>query len=130
MDEPTDVHQIVDRWVAAERDGDPGALDLVLHHQFVFAGPYGYLLDKAQWLSRLTPGSRFYAVFDTFSFTADVPTRVIGDTALVVGTQRQTGTAQGERVDGRLRGSIVLVRDPDWLIAGLHLSLAEPPTPS
>ncbi len=51
---------------------------------------------------------------------------MVADTALVVGTQRQTGTHQGE-VTGAYRGTLVLVRDPGWLVVGLHLSLPTPP---
>ena len=124
---PTDLQRLVDRWAAAERAGDPSELDALLHEQFVFVGPYGYLLDRQEWLARFVPGDRHYTAFSTFTFTADIPTRVVGDTALVVGTQRQTGVHQGERVDGHYRGTLVLVRDPEWLVTGLHLSLPEPP---
>lgn len=124
---PTDLQRQVDRWAAAELAGDPAELNEVLHAQFVFAGPYGYLLDRQEWLARFVSGDRHYTEFSSFTFTADIPARVIGNTALVVGTQRQTGGHQGEPVDGQYRGTLVLVRDPDWLVAGLHLSLREPP---
>lgn len=124
---PSDLRRHVDRWAAAELAGERSELDAILHRDFVFVGPFGYLLDRSQWIARFVPGDRYYTAFSAFTFTADVPARVIGDTALVVGTQRQTGTHQGELVDGRYRGTLVLVRDPDWLVAGLHLSLPEPP---
>lgn len=124
---PTDLQREIDCWAAAELAGDPVELDKVLHAQFAFVGPYGYLLDRQEWLARFVPGDRHYTVFSTFTFTADIPARVIGSTAMVVGTQRQTGVHQGDRVEGHYRGTLVLVRDPDWLVAGLHLSLPEPP---
>lgn len=126
---PTDLRGVVDRWVAAEGAGDAAALNAVLHDRFLFAGPYGYLLDRAAWLGRFTEGSRYVARYTSFSFVADRPARVVRDTALVVGTQRQTGTAQGEVIDGEFRGTLVLVRDPDWQIVGVHLSLPRPPSP-
>jgi hypothetical protein len=124
---PTDLQRQVDRWAAAELAGDPAELDAILHEQFVFVGPYGYLFDRQEWLDRFVRGDRHYTEFSTFTFTADIPARVIGSTALVVGTQSQTGIHQGERVEGQYRGTLVLLRDTDWLVAGLHLSLPEPP---
>ena len=126
---PTDLQRPVDRWAAAELAGDPSALGAILHEDFVFAGPFGYLLDRQQWLARFVPGDSHYTAFSAFTFSADIPARVIRDTALVVGTQRQMGTHPGEAVDGHYRGTLVLVRDPHWLVAGLHLSLPEPPEP-
>jgi ketosteroid isomerase-like protein len=124
---PTDLQRQVDRWAAAELAGDAAELEAILHEQFVFVGPYGYHLDRHEWLARFVPSDRHYTVFSTFAFAADIPARVIGSTAIVVGTQRQTGIHQGEPVEGRYRGTLVLVRDSDWLLAGLHLSLPEAP---
>jgi hypothetical protein len=125
-DLPPFLQAPLERWVAAELAGDAAALDAVLHQDFLFAGPYGYLLDRRAWLDRFTSGDPHATTFSTFTFTPDVPARVVHDTALVVGTQRQTGTHQGE-VAGAYRGTLVLVRDPGWLIVGLHLSLPSPP---
>lgn len=135
MSEPalSQVARQVDRWAAAERAGDQDALDAVLHGDFLFAGPYGYLLDRRDWIARFTPGDPKYTRFTAFTFTADVPTRVVGDTALVIGTQRQSGVFQGDDITGHHRGTVVLVRvvaDAPWLIVGLHLSLPEPPEPA
>lgn len=124
---PADALQIVDRWAAAEAAGDAPGLDDLLHPEFVFAGPVGYLRTRAEWLARFTPGDPYETSFTTFTFTVDVPTRVVGDTAVVVGTQYSAGTHQGERFDGHYRGTVVLVRDPVWLVLALHLSLREPP---
>ncbi|HWI32899.1 MAG TPA: hypothetical protein VNS83_01225, partial [Lapillicoccus sp.] len=44
--------------------------------------PYGYLFDRQEWLARFVPGDRHYTEFSTFAFTADIPARVIGNTAL------------------------------------------------
>lgn len=126
MQLPPDVQEVVDRWAAAELQGAAVPLEAVLHPDFVFAGPYGYLLDRAEWLSRLTPGTRYHAVVTALTFEADIPARFIGDTALVVGTLAQAGAAQGEPYDGRYRATLVLVRDDRWRIVGLHLSLREP----
>lgn len=125
---PSDLQSVVDRWVAAELQGVATELESVLHPSFLFAGPYGYLMDRAEWLSRLTAGTRYHAVATALTFTADVPARFVGDTALVVGTLTQAGTAQGEPYDGRYRATLVLVQDDGRRIVGLHLSLREPPS--
>ena len=44
-------------------------------------------------------------------------------------TSYSPGPARGAEVkkDGATDWTLVLVRDPHWLVAGLHLSLPEPP---
>ncbi len=122
-----ELQRAVGRWAAAELHGDAAELDAVLHSDFVFAGPVGYLLDRAEWLSRLTPGTRYHAVATALTYTADIPARILGETALVVGTLAQAGVAQGEPYDGRYRATLVFVRDDGWRLTGLHLSFREPP---
>jgi len=124
---PAELRQVLDRWVAAELAGAAAALGTVLHPQFLFAGPFGYLLDRAQWLARFTAGDRYHTVFTSFDSTVDIPARIIGGTALIIGTREQTGTHQGEPVNGQFRSTVVLIRDPSWLITGIHLSLRRPP---
>jgi len=124
---PADLQQVLDRWAAAELAGDAAQLGAVLHPAFLFAGPYGYLLNRTQWLSRTTPGTQYYTTTNSFAFTVDIPARVVGDTAVVVGTVAQVGTAQGEPYDGRYRVTLVLSRHREWRIVGIHMSLREPP---
>ena len=124
---PADLQQVLDRWAAAELAGDAAQLGAVLHPGFLFAGPYGYLLNRTEWLSRTTPGTQYYTTTNSFAFTVDIPARVVGDTAVVVGTVAQVGTAQGEPYDGRYRVTLVLSRHWDWRIVGIHMSLREPP---
>src|ERR1700712_5910288 len=108
---PVELQLIVDSWAAAELAGDTAGLDTVLHPDFLFAGPYGYLLDRTEWLSRTNPGTRYHAVTSKLTFAVDVPARLVGGTALVVGTMTQVGTAQGEPYDGRYRTTLVLIRE-------------------
>lgn len=131
MDEklPADLEDVVDRWAAAELAGDTSGIDAVLHPQFLFAGPFGYLRTRQEWLDRFTPGDPYQTEFTSYAFTVDEPARLFSDTALLIGTQQSTGIHQGEPFDGRFRGTLVLIRDVHWLIAGMHLSLREPPNP-
>jgi len=124
---PAELLQVLDRWVGAELAGDAAALGAVLHPRFLFAGPFGYLLDRAQWLARFTAGDRYHTVFTSFDLTVCIHGRFNFRTALVFGTQEETGTHQGEPVNGQFRSTVVLIRDPSWLITGMHLSLRRPP---
>lgn len=121
---PDDLAQVLDRWTAAELAGDAAALDALLDAQFLFAGPYGFLLDRQQWQERFTSGD---LRFTAFSFTVDAPVRRFGDTAVLVGTQAQRATHRGSPVDGDFRGTLLLTSGPAWRVGGIHLSLRRPP---
>ena len=121
MTSPLDT---VEAWAAAERAGDATALEELLHPAFVGVGPFGFLLDRDQWMDRYRSGDLQHR---SFTFTPDTDTRRFGDAAVVVGTQEQQGTHQGRPVDGAFRASLVLVDGPGWQVAGVHLSLRTPP---
>ena len=63
----------------------------------------------------------------SFTFTPDTDIRRFVGTAIVVGTQEQEGTHQGRPIDGSFRAALVLVDEPDWRVAAVHLSLRSPP---
>ena len=63
----------------------------------------------------------------SFTFTPDTEIRRFVGTAIVVGTQEQEGTHQGRPIDGSFRAALVLVDEPDWRVAAVHLSLRNPP---
>lgn len=109
---PRNLQQVLSVWEAAERAGDAPALDALLHPQFLFVGPFGFLLDRQQWQERFTSGDLRST---SFAFTPDTPMRHFGTTTVAVGTQDQTGTHQGQPVDGQFRGTLVLVLDTIWL---------------
>src|SRR4051812_44267749 len=89
---PAELRQVLDRWVAAELAGDAAALGAVLHPQFLFAGPFGYLLDREQWLGRFTARGRYHTVFTSFALPADIPLPLARYTALAGRSPPQTGT--------------------------------------
>jgi hypothetical protein len=111
-------------WARAELDGDSGTLARLLHRDFLGVGPFGFLLDREQWLRRFGEGLDYTA----FEFTPDTDVRSIGDAAFVVGTQTQQGSHQGRPIDGAFRVTLVLT-GPDCLLAAAHLSLRTPPGP-
>jgi ketosteroid isomerase-like protein len=124
---PTDTDQILDlgqRWVAAERDGDVTTLGRIVTDDFRLVGPFGFVLDKHQWLDRYASGD-----FSTSSLSwHDVDVRVYGDAAVTIGTQTQEAAYKGSPSNGDFRISHVFVRQDDhWMVAGMQLSLTTPP---
>jgi uncharacterized protein DUF4440 len=111
-------------WARAELDGDSDALAKLLHREFLAVGPFGFLLDREQWLQRFSEGLNYTA----FEFAPDTEVRVIGDSMFLVGTQTQQGSHQGRPIDGAFRVTLVFT-GPDCLLTAAHLSLRTPPGP-
>src|SRR6478735_2284647 len=110
-------------WTRAELNADTQALAALLHPDFIGIGPYGFVLDRDQWLDRFTGGLAYTA----FAFDLDLPVRELGETAVAVGTQRQAGTHRGRPIDGEFRVTHIFTGDEHRLL-GLHLSLRAPPS--
>lgn len=111
-------------WTLAERSGDEGALTDLLHPDFLGVGPFGFVLTREEWVQRFSGGLHYTA----FDFTPDPPTRyAAGGTAVIVGTQTQTGTHQRRPLDGAFRVTLVFTDEPVWRLFGAHLSLGNPP---
>ena len=122
-DEILDLGQ---RWVAAELDADVPALEQMVTDDFRLVGPFGFVLDKEQWLDRYHSGA--------FSMTAldwhDVEVRVYGDAGITIGTQTQEAAYQGSPSNGDFRITHLFVRGDDrWLLAGMQLSPTAPLAP-
>ena len=120
------IRALGDRWVAAEVAADTDTLAGMVTDDFKLVGPYGFILDKAQWLDRYRSGD--------FATTAlswhDVDVRGYGDAAIAIGTFTQEAAYRGIPNNGDFRSSHVFVqRDGRWLIAGIQLSLTTPPGP-
>jgi ketosteroid isomerase-like protein len=120
------IRDLGDRWVAAEIAGDVDTLATLVTDDFRLIGPYGFVLDKDQWLDRYRSGD-----FTTSKLSwHDVAVRDYGDTAVAIGTQTQEAAFKGTPTNGDFRSSHVFIRrDGRWTIAGLQLSLAAPPAP-
>jgi len=120
------IHDLGSRWVDAEVAGDVAALADMVTEDFRLVGPFGFVLDKEQWLDRYRSGN--------FATTAlrwhDVEVRDHGDAVITIGTHSQEAAYQGNPADGDFRISHVFVRDGDrWAIASIQLSLTAPPAP-
>ena len=125
-DTRTEILALGARWADAERNADTTVLAELAADDFRLVGPFGFVLDKTQWLGRYAPGALV-----TSSLTwDDVEVRDFGQTAIAIGQQTQQATYQGCRSDGQFRVTHVYVRDQDrWQLASLHVSQAAPPEP-
>ena len=124
MNTTTAIIELGERWAAAERAGDAATLDALAQDGFRLVGPYGFVLDKQQWLDRYRTGA-----LQTQSLDWDeVSVADHGDVAIAIGKQTQQATYQGQPSNGAFRVSQVFARQPDgWRLLAMHLSQATPP---
>ena len=125
-----DIRDIGSTWVDAELAADIETLDALATDDFRLVGPFGFVLEKQQWLDRYRSGD-----FTTSALTwHDVDVREYGDSVVAIGTQSQEAAYKGSPSNGDFRITLVFVRDADrWKIAGMQLSpttFAPPPPPA
>jgi ketosteroid isomerase-like protein len=118
-----EVRQAEDRWIAAIKANDRGALDGLLADDLVYTHSTGLVENKAQYVAAVTGGSQTYA-----SVTYEDPViRVYGSTAVMVAKARITGSSKGTPFDNQLRllhvwvnqaGAWVLVAHQTTRLAG------------
>ncbi|HEX5368825.1 MAG TPA: nuclear transport factor 2 family protein [Dehalococcoidia bacterium] len=114
-----DLNDTIERWTAAERDGDTSALESLLADDFSAVGPRGFQLDKQGWVERYRSGSYRNEVFDF----AEVTQRRYGDAAIVLGVQTNRGSFQGQSVGATCRCTqVYITQDGGWKLAALQLS--------
>jgi ketosteroid isomerase-like protein len=122
----TQILTLESKWTAAEQHADTAALDQIAAADFRLVGPFGFVLDKSQWLDRYVTGGLVTSSLDW----SDVEVRDLGDAAISIGKHTQTATYQGHPADGQFRATHVFVRkDGRWQLASMHLSQAAPPPP-
>jgi ketosteroid isomerase-like protein len=121
-----ELREVGRRWAAAEVAGDTDTLGRLVTDDFRLVGPYGFVLDRQQWLDRYRSGDLVTTVLDWH----DVEIRDHGDAAMSIGTQTQEAAYRSAANNGDFRIGHVFVRhDGRWSIAGIQLSLTAPPTP-
>jgi len=113
------IRELGATWVAAELDADIVTLDALVTDDFHLVGPYGFVLDKQQWLDRYRSGD----LATTELTWHDVDLREYGEAAVSIATQSQQATYRGVASNGEFRITHVFVRARDrWSIAGMQLS--------
>ncbi|HWU21039.1 MAG TPA: nuclear transport factor 2 family protein [Nocardioides sp.] len=125
----TTTQEILDlgaAWARAEQSGDVATLDAMAADGFRLVGPFGFVLDKHQWLERYRTGD----LTTTSLAWDDVSVADHGDVAIAIGKQTQQASYLGRPADGVFRVTHVFARDGhDWRLLGMHLSQAAPPAP-
>lgn len=125
MSNEQQIGELVQRWADGERANDSAAIEPLLADEFRGIGPWGFILDRRQWLDRFAGG-----VFRNDEFTVDeVTVRDFGDVAVVIGRQTQKATYDGHPSDGSFRLSQLWISGRDgWRVAHAQLShIAGPP---
>ncbi|MGH7902672.1 MAG: nuclear transport factor 2 family protein [Candidatus Dormibacteraceae bacterium] len=123
-DTRAEILALGERWAEAEQKADTATLEEIAAADFRLVGPFGFVLDKGQWLDRYRGGG---LVTSSLAWD-DVEVRDFGETAIAIGRQTQRATYQGRPADGQFRVTQVFVRDGGgWMLASLHLSQAAPP---
>jgi ketosteroid isomerase-like protein len=113
------IEELEARWAQAEIAGDVSTLDAMAAEDFMLVGPFGFVLDKTQWLDRYRSGDLVTTQLDW----KDTQVREMGDTALVIGIHDQKAAYRGTPSDGRFRSTHIWVRqDGQWRLAGTQLS--------
>jgi len=121
-----DVLDLVQRWVKAELAEDADGLGGLLTEDFNGIGPLGFVLTKQQWTGRYRGGGLTNSAFEVL----EPSVRVYGDTAVVVGAQKQETSFQGHDTGGSFRLTLIAVKgDAGWAVANIQLSgpLGPPP---
>ena len=121
------IHDVGNRWVAAEIAGDAATLETLVTDDFRLVGPFGFVLDKGQWLDRYRSGD-----FVTTALSwHDVDVRQYGDTVVAIGTQTQEAAYKETPSNGDFRITHVFVHEGDaWVITTMQVSLTAPAEPS
>lgn len=125
-----EIHNLGSEWVDAELAADLDTLYALTTDDFRLVGPFGFVLDKRQWLDRYRANDLAISALTWH----DVDVREYGDSVITIGTYAQEATYKGSPSDGEFRITHVFVRDADrWKIAGMQLSpitFAPPPAPT
>jgi hypothetical protein len=121
----TEALDLVRLWTAAEAANDAERLDAVLAENFVGIGPFGFVLDRAQWMVRFRNGleNRAFAVEEPSTYDH-------AGAVVVVGVLNQQTSWQGNDNSGKFRLSATVVKEGDgWKLGSAHIGGLQPPGP-
>ncbi|MFC5142619.1 nuclear transport factor 2 family protein [Actinomycetospora rhizophila] len=115
---PSTVHELVERYTAAEAAQDAATLADLATEDLRLVGPLGFVLDREAWLRRFADGLSYAELA-----IDDVDVREHGDQAVAIATQTQSASYQGHTMAGRFRVTFVAGReDAGWRLRSAHLS--------
>lgn len=122
--ETAEITGLSHQWAESERRSDPTVLADHVADEFRLIGPLGFILDRAAWEARFSNG----LVIEGGSWD-DLDVRIVGPTAVVIGTWTQRAAFGENRADGTFRVSQTWTRtDSGWQLLGMQYSaVAGPP---
>jgi ketosteroid isomerase-like protein len=112
-----DITRIEKEMVAAVLKGDTGPSNRYLADQYIFTGPDGATMGKAESINDLKSGSLKLqaATLD------DMKVQVYGDTAVVTYSSNDKGTYKGKDISGKTRWTDVFVKQNGrWMVVASH----------
>jgi ketosteroid isomerase-like protein len=117
-----DVMRIEKEMLAAALKGDAGPSERYLADTYVFTGPEGVSMGKAQSIEDLKSG---YLKLQAASLD-DTKVQVYGDTAIVTYFSKDKGTYKGKDITGKTRWTDVFVKQKGrWMIVASHGSTVQ-----
>jgi ketosteroid isomerase-like protein len=115
----TDLDELLDSWLAAERLCDADTTEGLLTDDFIGIGPVGFQLPKSAWLQRLTSGDLRYDRLELSELT----TRTYASCAVTTARCDASGTAQGHPLPEATRVTLVAIQnDGGWRLANVQHS--------
>src|SRR5438445_8779625 len=94
-----EIRDLGSAWVDAELAAGVDTLDTIATDDLRLVGPFGFVLDKQQWLDRYRS-----ADLATSALTwHDVDVREYGDSVVTIGTQSQQAAFKGSPSNGDFR---------------------------
>ena len=112
--------RIEQEMLAAVLKGDTGPSERYLAENYVFTGPDGLSMGKAQSIQDLKSGSLKLQA----ASLDNSKVHVYGDTAIVTYSSNDKGTYKGKDISGKTRWTDVFVRQKGrWMVVASHGSL-------
>ena len=117
-----DIMRIEKEMLAAALKGDTGPSERYLADNYVFTGPDGLTMGKAQSIEDLKSGNLKLQA----ASLDDTKVQVYGDTAIVTYSSNDKGTYKGKDITGKTRWTDVFVKQKGrWMIVASHGSTVQ-----
>ena len=115
-----DIMRIEQEMLAAVLKGDTGPSERYLAENYVFTGPDGLSMGKAQSIQDLKSGSLKLQAASLDNSRV----QLYGDTAIVTYSSNEKGTYKGKDISGKTRWTDVFVKSTGrWTIVASHGSM-------
>jgi ketosteroid isomerase-like protein len=117
-----DIMRVEKEMLAAALKGDTGPSERYLADNYVFTGPDGLTMGKAQSIEDLKSGNLKLQA----ASLDDTKVQAYGDTAIVTYSSNDKGTYKGKDITGKTRWTDVFVKQKGrWMIVASHGSTVQ-----